>query len=315
MQAPVRQSFQAGSIDEFNETMKSAGWDLEFMQLDRGAKTARAATLATPNVVVLEAEFNNKIHQRGIAPQGYFTFGMPSRHQPDLYFGAREVASESMMVLTSPSGFDAVTESGYTAYTVSIADQHLQDVCQRLAPDNPEKLLPKPGAIFAPDADLLIKLRRNIAGLFAERDNTANTQHLECAMIEDELVSAAVCISAAEIPDRSSFAARQRALLKARDYIAANGATPITVLDICAAAACSLSTLQRAFREHYGVSPKRYLLAFKLSGLRKSLLLNEAATVKEAAARWGFWHAGKLSQDYHAMFGELPSATLKRTVS
>jgi AraC family ethanolamine operon transcriptional activator len=35
--------------------------------------------------------------------------------------------------------------------------------------------------------------------------------------------------------------------------------------------------------------------------------------VADIAIRWGFWHMGQFARDYRAMFGELPSETLKKS--
>ena len=35
-------------------------------------------------------------------------------------------------------------------------------------------------------------------------------------------------------------------------------------------------------------------------------------TVAEVAMRWSFWHLGRFSSSYRALFKELPSETLKR---
>jgi AraC family ethanolamine operon transcriptional activator len=39
--------------------------------------------------------------------------------------------------------------------------------------------------------------------------------------------------------------------------------------------------------------------------------MRHARSVSEAATRWGFWHFGRFAREYRAMFGELPSETLK----
>ena len=33
--------------------------------------------------------------------------------------------------------------------------------------------------------------------------------------------------------------------------------------------------------------------------------------VGDVAAKWGFWHLGRFAGDYKAMFGELPSETVR----
>jgi AraC family ethanolamine operon transcriptional activator len=44
-------------------------------------------------------------------------------------------------------------------------------------------------------------------------------------------------------------------------------------------------------------------------------MLKESCSVTEAATTWGFWHFGHFSQEYKKLFGELPSATLRRSGS
>ena len=38
---------------------------------------------------------------------------------------------------------------------------------------------------------------------------------------------------------------------------------------------------------------------------------DEALTVQEVASQWGFFHMGRFSQEYRAMFGQSPSQTLR----
>ena len=73
-------------------------------------------------------------------------------------------------------------------------------------------------------------------------------------------------------------------------------------------------SLQRAFRELVGVSPKQYLLAHQLSGVHRALRAADPlrSRVADAANEWGFWHMGQLAADYRRHFGERPSETLRR---
>ncbi len=94
------------------------------------------------------------------------------------------------------------------------------------------------------------------------------------------------------------------------DYIHSRPQAVFSVEELCSASASSMSTLERAFREHYGVSPSQYLIATRLGGVRKILLCSqETRTIADIAADWGFWHMSKFAADYKRMFGELPSAT------
>jgi len=98
------------------------------------------------------------------------------------------------------------------------------------------------------------------------------------------------------------------------DFIARAEPVPYTVRGLAHAAGCSERTLRRAFHARFGVGPKTYLLAQRLTGARRELRGSDpdATKIVDVANRWGFWHMGQFAADYRLFFGELPSMTLWR---
>jgi AraC family ethanolamine operon transcriptional activator len=85
----------------------------------------------------------------------------------------------------------------------------------------------------------------------------------------------------------------------------------LTVQDLCRVTGVSIRTLEYVFLERFGVSPKEYLKAHRLNGVRRELRRAHAAAIRisDVANRWGFWHMGQFAADYRRLFGELPSET------
>ena len=82
---------------------------------------------------------------------------------------------------------------------------------------------------------------------------------------------------------------------------------------LCNAAEVSERTLQYAFVERFGVTPKRYVQAHRMHAVRNRLKSHSSADyVSDIANHFGFWHMGQFAKDYRRQFGELPSETLTR---
>ena len=99
---------------------------------------------------------------------------------------------------------------------------------------------------------------------------------------------------------------------RAKAYLESTGEPSVRIDALCLAACTSLSRLERAFREAFGVSPRHFLMVRRLAAVRRELLRGRAQTsITEVATRWGFFHLGRFSQDYRELFFELPSQTLR----
>jgi AraC-like DNA-binding protein len=99
----------------------------------------------------------------------------------------------------------------------------------------------------------------------------------------------------------------------AEEFIDANAANPLSLGDIASIAGVNARTLQYSFRRHRGMSPMDFLRRTRLERVRNELLSPDVpTTVSQAAARWGLFHFGRFAAQYRKLYGETPSATLRR---
>jgi len=107
----------------------------------------------------------------------------------------------------------------------------------------------------------------------------------------------------------------QATVRRAVAFLEANPDLDLGIVEIARAAHVSVRTLQLAFRRHLDTTPMTYLRRVRLDRIRAELLLADPVggpTVTQIAARWGFSDLGRLSSHYRRMYGESPSATLRR---
>lgn len=115
------------------------------------------------------------------------------------------------------------------------------------------------------------------------------------------------------VADKLNPGERLRVVQRAEAYMAAHSGANCRIDDMCIAACTSLSTLERVFREVFGVTPRRFLTLRRLAGVRNELLNGDPDhSVTEVATRWGFFHLGRFAQEYAQLYHERPSQTRAR---
>jgi len=133
--------------------------------------------------------------------------------------------------------------------------------------------------------------------------------------IEQELVQAMVrCITDAPSERAPAGHSRVQVMRRFEQVIEANPGTPLYLPEVCSAIGVPARTLRFHCMYHLGMGPHRYLLLRRMTLARRALALADPATrtVTEIATEHGFWELGRFSVAFRKLFGESPSATLRR---
>jgi len=106
---------------------------------------------------------------------------------------------------------------------------------------------------------------------------------------------------------------RLRIVKRTREYFEAHLANPIEITRLCTHASASMRTIERAFIETCGANPKQMLTLMRMARARRALQAARPGetTVARTAVNCGFFHLGRFSSNYAALYGEPPSATLR----
>jgi AraC-like DNA-binding protein len=105
-----------------------------------------------------------------------------------------------------------------------------------------------------------------------------------------------------------------RVISRFEELLEANGDWPLHLAKISEATGVSDRTLRICCHEHLGMGPIRYMWLRRMHLARSALVSADraTATVTEIATHFGFCELGRFSVEYRALFGELPSVSLRR---
>lgn len=172
-------------------------------------------------------------------------------------------------------------------------------------------------AVRPPPAALARLRRLHAAASTLAEHNPAAIAHPATAMtLEQELVQAmAACLVPGE-PGGDIAANRRhgRIMRRFHELLEAGAEERLHIVDLCARLGVSDRTLRACCQEYVGMPPHRYLWMRQMTIARRALLRADpaAATVTDVATANGFWELGRFAVGYRRLFGESPSASLRR---
>ncbi len=117
-------------------------------------------------------------------------------------------------------------------------------------------------------------------------------------------------------PSNSALSA-ERIIRDALTFVERNEARNIQVEDLVNAAQVEYRTLLRAFQRYLQITPKRYLKLRQLNLVRRALHAPQGPprAAIDIMADFGVTEFGRLATEYKRLFDELPSETLRGTVT
>lgn len=296
----------SGQLREPNEIGRLTPWDLDFRQISSGQGQTPIRVRSGHLLTAMFLRMECRVHQVGTSPEGMVTFGVPLSGNVSKWQGSK-LPSDFMICFGSGHEFEGVSESGFSAVTVSLAQADFETVASDFGLDMPE---------YALHADLLdLSSRCNLAKLMAVKAaQYSGTQAEEADLGTDEELALTLCLStsnARALGNGGTANERSKVLRRAMEIIEAESEGALTIRVLCKLCETSWSTLHRSFVDQFGMGPKAYLNALRLNRVRAELLHAAPGTrVFDAANRWGFWHMGQFARDYQNLFKCRPSDDL-----
>jgi AraC-like DNA-binding protein len=290
---------------------------VEILVTEKGDFRAELARLELPRLWIQRSRENlPRIVHATVTHDRPPIFFLADADQPSIRHKGRELAFGEIVVEGSGSTHHHRSEGPCRWATLSLTRDDLAAAGRALvgreltAPSVSQYLRPSPGAMLR-----LLNLHQ-AAGKFAERPNHIHAQPQLVRAFEHALLHVMVTCLSERAPVQTGWGTLHHGTIIARfeEVLAANYDQPMYLAEICAAIGASERTLRLSCMEHLGMGPVRYLWLRRMHLARRALLLTAPGTrtVTEIAAANGFSELGRFAVEYRALFGEAPSASLRR---
>ncbi|ROL69755.1 AraC family transcriptional regulator [Pseudomonas chlororaphis] len=285
------------TVDVAEQIRATPGWVQQYQQMSPGHFAGQVRYLDLQGVEIYEECMNTRVEQNFSAPQGALAFCF-------------DRSDNALYLLNGESRNIWITPENYQEVAVVFGPEFVQRQGLGMERLNGLFMSPLNGQQNALFGRWLSSTLTQLSQTFDPPSRDALTQQLleDCLYLLD---SACVGLERGALQRRSE----ERAIMQRVGEWAADAAEDsVNLLQLADVAGVSLRQLQSAFKAFTGLAPAHWLRLRRLNGARRELLRRNAedTTVAEVAMHWSFWHLGRFSSSYRALFKELPSETLKR---
>ena len=303
------------SFENFSNVVR--GYSVDLQQLDCGVFSGNLQQIQCGQLFINRFATSRRLEVFGVSPPGLRTFGVPTNRCLPFSWRNKYSTGNTLQLFKPDSGFEMITQPFFEAIDVSITEEGFNTLLQGWElPELDDIVSNREMASCHPVK--LQQLRARLHSVCTILDD--NPEFLLASPILQNIIQyevpwllAQVLLSADALQTRSTPEKRSYALKTALEYIRATPQKSGSFTIFCRENGINPRTLQRAFSEQYGLSPKSYAKAFYLNSVYKALFRShpESTRIAEIAGRFGFSHMSQFARDYRRHFGELPSATLQ----
>ena len=246
-------------------------------------------------------------------PAGTILVSFPIEEGPAPVWGGTEVRTGEMITFGRGQRLHATTLGASRWGAIQTADQQFARYGSALSGAG---FIVPPAARWRPPPAAGRELRHlhRAAIRMAEARAGVLTDAQAAHGLEQQLIHALIqCLSAGPAAQETSAGRRHRCILaRFEDLLRADASLSMT--EICAELGISERLLRACCKEHLRMGPNRYVRLQRMRQVHRDLRSGTpgTASVSEIAQRYGFRDPGRFAINYRVVYGELPSATLRR---
>jgi AraC family ethanolamine operon transcriptional activator len=311
---PIASQHRYALFEELAENID--GWDIDFVQLSRSEGAFELQQIHSDAMFLTRASLNAQFEQRGEPTMGFRAFALMAPHCSEIKWGNRGITPRSLIVFPANDEFRATSLTHFHIFTLALRSDLLEKAARSFFARDVTDFLGEDGSVAHCHPDKISRLRTVLVDLMQKAKNgggkvsTFFTREVE-RQICFEILN---CLdhSTAHSRDEDS-SKRHQAMQLSLDMIASRPPQDISVLDLVKNSGVSQRTLEYAFLDRFAISPRQYLNALRLHRVHLQLLScdRRTSTVEEIAQQHGYTQSGHFAQAYRAMYGQLPSRSLK----
>ncbi len=292
-------------------------WNLEFRKLSKGHFDAHIGLIDIGDIQVGEINLDSRIEQEGVSPRGFRTFVIPADNKQSFKWLNHAVSSRDLLIFSEQGDLEAVSSDNFHHYMISIHENLLKEIIRQNGLSTLEKKLNNSEQVIQLNMGYFVNIQTFLQVIFRKLE--ARPYLVDSASFQfylrDKLPRMMLGFLDTKDYNYKSPPGRKRDLIleKCKGYLHGNKLRDVSVSKLTEALDVSERTLQYAFLEKYGVTPKSYITALKMSEVRKTFQdPSNKEFINNVAKRVGFNHAGQFSIDYKKLFEESPSETVQR---
>ncbi len=299
------------SLEETEAAFRRLGFSkYELRQLGLGSFRCDLSAILTTEGVAVSQRFERRFYTPLHTPDGMVSLIIGRTAGGDLFASGDVFSNDKLIVQTPETVIDITAPDLAGAEALCIPASRFYSLVETVCHGGRSI---RPGQMFAVAGDALQirRLRHAILDLVTHPE--LDPRHERQANLIAEIIGWMGDSAAQWRPQGFPVnGERTRIALRARDYIEDHLAEPLRLEDLCLEIRVGLRRMQRAFRDHFQISPYQYLKQTRLDRARRALLSGDPSSliVSDVAMDHGFSHMGRFSRAYRETFGELPSETL-----
>lgn len=297
-----------------------SGWSQEYEQLKCGQFQGSLSELCFGSTQLFLEQTSHALRQVCVVPADYVWFGLPFSTSRSVRINGVAVDADRIAMHRGGVDFELVTPDQLQFWGIVVKEELLMDYARQFECEaHFQRILDQP--VMGVCDERIRSVQQVCNGILSrpgvEEDHGAELPEPLRRSLADKTLSALFSLFDGVEPisvDRRSVQHRHRLVERADAFVRTHTDRLVTVSELCSELSVSRRALQNGFQEVLGVSPHAYIRTISLNGVRSHLKNADSpyACVQDAAAAYGFWHMSQFALDYRHLFGELPSATIKR---
>lgn len=301
-------AFSTETMNEEEIREFTYGWNIEVHAMTKNSYAVNVKVVNTPRIQLSYIHYLNATFTEGKYPKGTVILSY-FKTNGFAYAKSMQLEEHDIIFLNDKKPFDLVVNDETEIYTLAVEEKLFNEMVQSHFGDEVKVLLKHKKFVIPYPEKFLALCEHWFKDLLDSEYRTVH-DHSKPEFEKNFLLGFLSCFEPA---DKHAIYL-PKYIRDARYLIQKNITFIYTIDELAQDLDIPMRTLQYGFKHYLGFTPKEYQQYVKLGNIRKNILRAKDPNVKvgDIATKFSYFHLGHLSSEYKKVFGETPSATLRK---